>query len=506
MTSTTVTLPRNPTRAPIARARVVEWYTSAVAILGAVLLVIALRSIPSNWIGLLLFAGLAAGAELLRVQLFSSSRFSSVSMSGVIAIASIVAFGPFAGVFTHLASGLITAVTTSLGDDKPGSQRASLLRRSAFNIGMWVASSSVAGNVYALAGGQIGHVATLTNILPLALAAGADVFVNLTILIGVVTLQTGRNPLHILRQDFQWTLPIVFASTVVGGGALALSCEMYGALGVAVFCLPILTTSYSLRLYSRNMSSTISKLESANAQLDETNSGLLEMLGGLIDADDMYTAGHSRQVAIYSGALAEKMGLAKAERERIVLAALIHDIGKIGIPDSIIGKPGRLTEEEFAAIKQHPVIGAEIIGRMSSLQDLVPLVRHHHERWDGRGYPDGIGGADMPLGARILALADSLDAMCSDRPYRATPSFEEVKAEIQRCSGKQFDPDVVAAFNALASEKSSAYFANSAKKVDERAQDVAAMRANVLGRYLKRGTLMAELSKPAVGAAVSPRA
>lgn len=505
MTSTIVTLTGKRTRAPIARAQLVQWYTSAIAVLGAVLLVIAVRKMPAEWTGLLLFAGLATGAELLRVQLFASSRFSSVSVSSVIAIASIVAFGPFAGVLTHLASGLITAVTTSLGHDKPSSQRASLWRRSAFNIGMWVAASTAAGNVYALAGGQTGHVASTANLLPLALAAGADVFVNLAILIGVIALQTGRNPLHILRMDFQWTLPIVFVSSVVGGAALALSFEMFGALGVAVFCLPILTTSYSLRLYSRNMSSTISKLESANAQLDETNSGLLEMLGGLIDADDMYTAGHSRQVAIYSGALAEKMGLAKIERERVVLAALIHDIGKIGIPDSIIGKPGRLTDEEFAAIKQHPVIGAEIIGRMSSLQDLVPLVRHHHERWDGRGYPDGIPGPDLPLGARILALADSLDAMCSDRPYRATPSFDEVKAEIQRCSGKQFDPAVVAAFNALAAEKSPEYFANSAKKVDESAQDVAAMRANRLGRYLKRGTLMAELSKPVAGAQPAAR-
>ncbi len=101
---------------------------------------------------------------------------------------------------------------------------------------------------------------------------------------------------------------------------------------------------------------------------------------------------------------------------------------------------------------------------LSSLQDLVPLIRYHHERWDGRGYPDGIRSADLPLGARILALADSLDAMCSDRPYRTTASFEEVKAEIQRCSGKQFDPAVVAAFNALAAEKGPEYFANSPGK------------------------------------------
>jgi putative nucleotidyltransferase with HDIG domain len=486
MASTTTSLPSKIVIAPIARAQMINAYTAAVAVLGLLLLVDAFRHVPADWLGLLLFAGIAAGAELMRVQLFTSSRFSSVSVSGVVAIAAILALGPHAGALTHLASGLMTAVTTTLGREKPGSERASLLRRSAFNIGMWVTASTVAGHLYVIAGGAVGNLTALSNVPPLVLAAGADVFVNLLMLITVIALQTGRSPLHILRQDFQWTIPIVVAGGVLGGGALALAYGLFGALGVAVFCLPILTTSYSLRLYTRNMSGYINRLEDMNARLDQANTGLLEMLGGLIDADDIYTAGHSRQVSVYAGALAAKMGLPKEERERIVKAALIHDIGKIGVPDSIIGKPGRLTEEEFEAIKLHPVIGAEIVGRMSALQDLVPLVRHHHERWDGRGYPDGISGADLPLGARILALADSLDAMCSDRPYRATPSFEEVRQEIQRCSGKQFDPAVVQAFNLLVQEKDRSYFSNSAVVVDDSLAGIGTERARVMSRYLKR--------------------
>lgn len=502
MASTTISFPGKITRAPIARAQLVKVYTTVVAVIGVLLLLNAFRNVPADWRGLLLFAGIAAGAELLRVQLFTSSRFSSVSVSGIVAIASILALGPFAGVLTHLASGLMTAVTTTVGSDKPVSQRASLLRRSAFNIGMWATASTIAGQLYIAAGGSVGRVAALSNLPPLLLAAGADVFVNLLLLIGVIVLQTGRNPLQILRQDFQWTIPIVVAGGVLGGGALAYAYGLFGALGVGVFCLPILTMSYSLRMYTTNMSGYINRLEDTNARLDEANTGLLEMLGGLIDADDMYTAGHSRQVSVYAGALAEKMGLPKAECERIVKAALIHDIGKIGIPDSIIGKPGRLTEDEYAAVKLHPVIGAEIVGRMSALQDLVPLVRHHHERWDGRGYPDGIGGDDLPLGARILALADSLDAMCSDRPYRATPNFDDVRQEIQHCSGKQFDPSVVNAFNALVQEKDRAFFSNSAEAVDDNLASIGAERARVVGRYLKRSMAAPQAQ---LSSAVKPR-
>jgi putative nucleotidyltransferase with HDIG domain len=231
----------------------------------------------------------------------------------------------------------------------------------------------------------------------------------------------------------------------------------------------------------------VNKLEELNRSLDEANRGLLETLGAVIDAYDVYTYGHSTQVAIYAEAIAEKMGLARDEQAVVIKAALVHDIGKIGVVDSIFSKEGAPTDEEWNLVQRHPIIGAEIVGRMKGLQELVPLVRHHHERWDGRGYPDGLEGEEIPLGARILALADSLDAMCSDRPYRRTRSFEEVMEEIAECSGTQFDPDVVKAFFAVAREKGRDFFKNSAVTVDKvlRKNGVASASHNDL-RYLKK--------------------
>jgi HD-GYP domain-containing protein (c-di-GMP phosphodiesterase class II) len=179
----------------------------------------------------------------------------------------------------------------------------------------------------------------------------------------------------------------------------------------------------------------------------------------------------------------------------VVRAALVHDIGKVGIVDSITAKTGRLTDEEYNVMRRHPAIGAQIVGQMKGLQELTPLVRHHHERWDGGGYPDGLEGAEIPLGARILALADTLDAMFSDRPYRSTRSFREVVEEIVCSSGEQYDPDVVAAFLVLAKEKGRDFFANSAASVD-RAVQVARVASTDDGgvRYFLKKSMLADLT------------
>ena len=354
---------------------------------------------------------------------------------------------------------------------------------------MWVTASALAGWVYVQAGGVAGDPARLSNLLPLAGASVADVLANLAILIGVIALQTGRPPLRIWKQDFQWAAPIAILGSVLGGGALALAYHTLGALGVAVFFLPVLSTGYAFRLYVRNSKGYVNQLEEMNRVLDEANLDLLETLGAVIDADDAYTYGHSAQVAVYAGALAEKLGLSRAQQAVVVKAALVHDIGKIGVMDSLICKQGPLTDAEYGILKSHPDLGAEIVGRMKGLQELVPLVRHHHERWDGTGYPDGLAGTAIPLGARILALADALDTMCSDRPYRPTRSFQEVMAEVPRCAGKQFDPAVVNAFFAVVKDKGRDFLQNSAAAVDRQVSPGARGRVDTTRRHLKKSLL-----------------
>ncbi len=176
---------------------------------------------------------------------------------------------------------------------------------------------------------------------------------------------------------------------------------------------------------------------------------LAESLGRAVDAKDAWTCAHSEEVAVVSQILALNMGFTPAQAEIVHLAGHLHDIGKIGIPDAILQKPGPLTREEFEIIKRHPAIGEGIVQPVKALNGqsgVARMIRHHHERYDGSGYPDGLSGYDIPVGARILAVADSLSAMMQERPYKSAMSFEDAEAEIMSQSGKMYDPRVVRAF------------------------------------------------------------
>ncbi len=181
-------------------------------------------------------------------------------------------------------------------------------------------------------------------------------------------------------------------------------------------------------------------------KLQESYFATMKSLALALDAKDRYTAGHSESVQKYSVSIAKELGLSYEEILDIDRAGALHDIGKIGIPDMIINKPGRLTPEEFEKIKEHPAIGEQMIRPIPFLNPARAIIRHHHERFDGRGYPDGVKGKEIELGARIMAVADTYDAMTSDRPYREAMSIEEAKAEISLCRDTQFDAEVVEAF------------------------------------------------------------
>jgi len=165
-----------------------------------------------------------------------------------------------------------------------------------------------------------------------------------------------------------------------------------------------------------------------------------------LDAKDKYTHGHSMRVTLYSLALAKNLELPDDLLEEIETAGLLHDIGKIAIPEKILLKPGKLTDEEFEIIKSHPELGEKLVKSVEKLGLISNWLKHHHERYDGKGYPDGLVGEDIPISARIIALADTYDAMTSDRAYRKALSHEEAIAEVERCSGTQFDPNLAKIF------------------------------------------------------------
>lgn len=170
---------------------------------------------------------------------------------------------------------------------------------------------------------------------------------------------------------------------------------------------------------------------------------ILRAYDGTLALKDPYTGGHGRRVAAYAAAIARGMGLAEEGIERIYQAGLLHDIGKLGVADMVLNKPGKLNVEEYRQIRQHPQMGAEIVIQIPSLQALVPAIRHHHERFNGSGYPGRLSGDAIPQEARIIAVADALDAMSSERSYRPAMPWEMALAELQRSAGASFDPQVV---------------------------------------------------------------
>ena len=165
----------------------------------------------------------------------------------------------------------------------------------------------------------------------------------------------------------------------------------------------------------------------------------------VLEAKDSFTADHSLRVSDMTERVCTLLGLSNQQSEMIHMAAHVHDIGKIGVPDAVLSKTGPLNDEEWFLIHRHPVIGADILRKSPGLSEIADIVLHHHERWDGKGYPDGISGSDIPLGSRIIAICDSIDAMTTSRPYRRILSQQECREEIRQASGTMYDPDIVKA-------------------------------------------------------------
>lgn len=182
------------------------------------------------------------------------------------------------------------------------------------------------------------------------------------------------------------------------------------------------------------------------ANLDSMFLGTVQGMVSAIDAKDQYTRGHSQRVAWLARALARECGLPESMASRVYLAGLVHDVGKIGVPEHVLQKSGRLDDEEFGWIMRHPEIGSRILRDIPQMDDILPAVLHHHERWDGTGYPHRLGGQEIPIFARLVALADAFDAMSSTRTYRSARPREAVVAELRRCAGSQFDPELIEPF------------------------------------------------------------
>jgi HD-GYP domain-containing protein (c-di-GMP phosphodiesterase class II) len=204
-----------------------------------------------------------------------------------------------------------------------------------------------------------------------------------------------------------------------------------------------------LQRYAAELAESLERERARARELTESYAATVRALAGAVEARDAYTGGHAERVTAYGLAIAAAAGLELAERPEIEFGFVLHDIGKIAIPDAVLFKPMPLTTAETRLMQQHPVIGWDLVRDIAFLGDGRAVIRSHHERWDGGGYPDGLAGEQIPLAARVFAVADALDALTTDRPYRPAASFPRARALIRGGAGSQFDPAAVAALDAI---------------------------------------------------------
>jgi putative nucleotidyltransferase with HDIG domain len=382
--------------------------------------------LPHIW-ALFVLGAIAAAAERQTVAV-NDRTFMSVAFLPLVFAA--VAFGPL-GAF------VVGALSTAL--DLPKSP----LKWSVYTP-IRALETAAAGLVVAKLVPQSGHFGQYL----LASLLGSMVFLAADAFFATATgFVRGLSPVAHLRTlaSLYWiTVPLyVPVLTLFVYAYHASSLEL-----VLVFFIPTLAAQRLVHLYREEKDAT-SRLAAANDQLRRASLSFATALVATLDARDQYTAGHSAAVAIYARDIAERMGLSDEQQELVHLCGLVHDIGKIGLPAGLLEKPGPLTLEERRQMEQHSAIGERILRNVDDYSEIADVVRSHHERIDGMGYPDGIHGDEIPLLGRIIGVADAYDAMTSDRPYREALPSRVARMRLAQAVGTQFDTGVVAAFEAI---------------------------------------------------------
>jgi diguanylate cyclase (GGDEF)-like protein/putative nucleotidyltransferase with HDIG domain len=321
-----------------------------------------------------------------------------------------------------------------------------------FNVVNCALACGTASLAFNLVAGGVEHRAT-GWVLGLLAFAAAEFLVNTVGVALAIACQKEMPWKAVWKENFLWTAPGFFASVSIAAG-IRIASQWMGALSL-LFLPPLYFIYYSYRLYLDRVTLLSERVQGDAKhieQLRSLNQAIITSLATAIDAKDQYTCSHIHRVQKLAIGLARAAGLEGPELEAVATGALVHDVGKLGIPDHILGKPGKLTAEEFKRIQSHVAIGAEILAPVPFEFPVIDVVRTHHERWDGLGYPAGLKGEEIPLGGRIIALVDVYDALTSDRPYRRAMHSEAALEVLRQGSGKQFDPRLVELFEVVLPE------------------------------------------------------
>jgi diguanylate cyclase (GGDEF)-like protein len=436
------------------QAGLLPWYVAIVIAAGTSVSVVGLTLDSVHSVAAIgLLALLAFVAEAFHIDLYGDSAIS-VTM----------AFNFAAALIGGLPSAVVVSGAIALGD------RAALLRQGRFSLRESLYKAPFNWAVHVL--GALAPLVALSvltrleldgNLVALVigatLAAACYFLIETGLVAGVIGLSSNTAIVTAWRERHRWLMPHYLVMGTVGL-LLFLAWGWYGALSFIALLLPLLLLRYAQKQYVDRTSASMRELRRLNAELRhanqevvgashamrELNDELFFTLSKIIDARDPYVSGHAGKVADYAQRIGTELGFAPERLERLRQAAFLHDIGKIAIPEAILQKPAVLTPEEYEVAKTHAAVGASLLQTSRGLRQLAPFVRHHHERWAGGGYPDGLRANQIPLEARILALCDAVEAMASDRPYHRGMSLAEIIAELRRCRGEHFDPEIVDVF------------------------------------------------------------
>lgn len=412
----------------------------AVALLA--LLVVQDLGIGNGWLVLLL-AVAAAVAERGTVRL---SKTIEVSVALLPILFAAVVFGPLAS--------MIVAAASLLPDLRPAPGTPSPYLKFAIYLASRSIMGAAAGGAAALfasrGDGQAASIVLATVASALA-ATGIDLVCT-----SITVRLRGRGR---LLDGARLLGPVVTSAVLLYTPVVALLAYAYQSISpwiLPLFLAPALAAQRLFSLYQAQLQLT-EDLTAVNERLERANLSFAAALVATLDARDQYTAGHSAAVAIYSRDIAARMGLSEEEQELAHVCGLVHDIGKIGLPPGLLEKEGPLSLDERRQMHEHSPIGERILAKVEDYSDIALVVRHHHERVDGQGYPDGLVGDDIPLLARIVAVADAYNAMTSDRPYREAMPSQVARLRLAQAVESQFDTSVVAAFEAILTGATEAY-------------------------------------------------
>ncbi len=379
---------------------------------------------PRGHVGVIFI--LAALTFLTEALAFDLPLLGTVSLAFAVDLAALLYLGPLPAALIAAAGAVIPQ---DIRNHKP-------IVAMAFNVAQLVLSILFAGAVFLESSGQVlslvphGQSAVLA-VLPAAAAALAFHSMNTILVTAYICVAKGLSPLQVWRDQHFGAYLVSFVGLALLGALMAQLMTVAGWLGIILLLLPLAVARQTFQVYQ---------------ELSQAYSETVRSLVAAIEAKDPYTRGHSERVAGYSGLIGSAIALSPPEAKTLEFAALLHDLGKIGVRTETLVKQQALTQEEFAQIRRHPEVGKAVLDEVEFLEDVVPIVFAHHERPDGTGYPRGLLSDEIPVEARILAVADCFDAMTSNRAYRRPMTIDQAKAELGRVAGSQLDANLVEAF------------------------------------------------------------